>query len=104
MEMSSNEQALFNHVKDAKDDNGEPMFKKIILCINTADPFEVARYQDDERVQGVIWMGFLGGMGLKALPYIITGESQSRPLILWTYGRQVSEKILRGLTSVRISR
>lgn len=74
MEMSSNEQALFNHVKDAKDDNGEPMFKKIILCINTADPFEVARYQDDERVQGVIWMGFLGGLGLKALPYIITGE------------------------------
>lgn len=73
-QMNNNEIALFNHVKNAKDNSGQPMFKKIIVCINTADPFEVARYQDDERVQGVIWMGFLGSTGLNALPKIINGD------------------------------
>lgn len=73
-QMNNNEIALLNHVKEAKDGNGEPLFKKIILCINTADPFEVARYQDDERVQAVIWMGFLGSTGLKALPKILNGD------------------------------
>ena len=73
-QMDDNEIALFNHVKSAADANGAPVFKKIIVCINTADPFEVARYQDDERVQAVIWMGLLGSTGLKALPKILNGD------------------------------
>ena len=73
-QMNNNEIALFEHVKNAKDDAGDYIFKKIVVCINTADPFEVARYQDDPRVQGVIWMGFLGSTGLKALPKILNGE------------------------------
>lgn len=73
-ELDDNELALFNHVKSATDANGGFVFKKIILCINTADPFEVARYQDDERVQAVVWMGLLGSTGLKALPKILNGD------------------------------
>lgn len=73
-QMDNNEIALFEHVKAAKDSSGNPVFNKIIVCINTADPFEVARYQDDARVHGVIWMGLLGSTGLNALPKIINGE------------------------------
>lgn len=73
-QLKDNELKLFEHIKNAKSANGQPAFDKIIVCINTADPFEIGAYQDDERVQGVIWMGFLGGTGLKALPRILNGE------------------------------
>lgn len=73
-QMNTNEIALFEHVKNAKGVDGEYVFDKIIVCINTADPFEVARYQDDPRVQGVIWMGLLGSTGHAALPRILSGE------------------------------
>ncbi len=73
-QMNNNEIALFEHVKAQVDEKGEPLFKNIIVCINTADPFEVARYQDDDRVQGVIWMGLLGSTGHKALPKVLNGE------------------------------
>lgn len=69
-----NERALLAHVKSIKDADGQPLFKRIILCINTADPFEVGIYQDDPRVQGVIWMGMLGSTGLVSLPRILNGE------------------------------
>lgn len=73
-ELTDNELALFEHVKNAQDGSGEPVFKKIILCINTSNPFEVSCYQDDPRVQGVIWMGLLGATGARSLPKIINGE------------------------------
>ena len=73
-QMDANEIALFEHVKAQQDENGDPLFKKIVVVINTADPFEVARYQDDERVQAVVWMGLLGSTGHKMLPKILNGD------------------------------
>ena len=73
-QMNANEIALFEHIKAQKDENGQPLFEKIIVVINTADPFEVGRYQDDERVQGVLWMGLLGSTGHKALPKVLSGD------------------------------
>lgn len=50
--LQDNERALINHVSER--------FGKVVVVLNTPNPMEVAEIEDNENVQGILWMGLPG--------------------------------------------
>ena len=66
LELSDNEQALFNLLKQN--------FDHVIIVINSGNIFECTPFENDPKVSAVIWMGTAGGVGLTALGEILNGS------------------------------
>ncbi len=66
LELTQNEIDLLNKVKEN--------FKNVIVVINSSTPMELG-FIDDEKVDGALWIGGPGSVGLTALAKILTGET-----------------------------
>ena len=66
LELSDNEQALFDELHNHTD--------HIIMVINSSNVFECGVFEDDPQVSAVIWIGNPGDVGPGALGRIISGE------------------------------
>ena len=66
LELSDNEQALFDLLHDH--------FDHIIMIINSSNIFECGQFQDDPQVSGVLWIGNPGDVGPMAIGRILSGE------------------------------
>lgn len=49
-------------------------FKKIIYIINSSYPMELSELENDDAIDGIIWIGRPGDNGTKALAKIVSGE------------------------------
>ena len=66
LELSDNEQALFDMLHDK--------FDNIIILINSGNIFQCDQFEDDEQVKAVLWMGNPGAHGASAVGRILKGE------------------------------
>ena len=80
LELSKNEEDMFAMVKEAG-------FQKIIVVINSGNVFQCDKFEKDDAVQGVLWIGTPGQDGLKALPKILKGEVNPSGRTVDTWGR-----------------
>ena len=66
LELSDNEQALFDLLHDH--------FDHIIIIVNSSNIFECGQFEDDDQVAGVLWIGNPGDVGAGAIGRILSGE------------------------------
>ncbi|MCQ2776673.1 MAG: glycoside hydrolase family 3 C-terminal domain-containing protein [Bacilli bacterium] len=66
LELSDNEQALFDMI--------EEHFDNIIIIINSGNIFECNKFENDDQVKGILWMGNPGAHGASAVGRILKGE------------------------------
>ena len=66
LEMSVNEEALFNELKQHTD--------HIIIIINSGNAYECDVFEKDEKVSGILWIGTPGANGAGAVGRILTGD------------------------------
>ena len=80
LELSKNEEDMFQMVKDAG-------FQKIVVIINSGNVFQCDKFEKDDAIQSVLWIGTPGQDGLKALPKILKGEVNPSGRTVDTWGR-----------------
>ncbi len=66
LQLSKNEEDLFNFVKEH--------FDNIIVLINSGNIFQVDQFENDDQVKGILWIGTPGAVGVNAVGKILTGE------------------------------
>ena len=66
LELSDNEQALFDELHDHTD--------HIIIIINSSNIFECDQFETDDKVSGILWIGNPGDVGPLAVGRILSGE------------------------------
>ena len=66
LEMSVNEEALFNELKQHTD--------HIIIIINSGNAYECDVFEKDDKVSGILWIGTPGANGAGAVGRILTGD------------------------------
>ena len=66
LELSVNEEALFNEIKEHTD--------HVIIIINSSNVFECDRFENDDKVAGVLWIGNPGDVGPYAVGRILCGD------------------------------
>ena len=66
LELSDNEQDLFDMLHEH--------FDNIIILINSANIFECDKFENDDQVKGILWMGTPGAHGASAIGRILKGE------------------------------
>ena len=49
-------------------------FEKIILVLNTASAMELKEVEEDDAIDGILWIGYTGEAGMMAFGKIVTGE------------------------------
>ena len=78
LELSENEEALFNELKEH--------FDHIIFVINSSNIFECEALENDPQVAGILWIGNPGDVGAGAIGRILVGEvnPSGRTVDTWT--------------------
>ena len=78
LELSENEEALFNELKEH--------FDHIIFVINSSNIFECDVLEKDPQVAGILWIGNPGDVGAGAVGRILVGEvnPSGRTVDTWT--------------------
>ena len=78
LELSDNEQALFNELHNH--------FDKILILINSSNIFECEQFMSDPKVAGILWIGNPGYNGAKAVGEILNGKinPSGRTVDTWT--------------------
>ncbi len=84
LELSPNERALIQYVKDLG-------FDKIIVLINSANIFEVGDLMEDEAIDGLLWVSAPGVDGFRALGQILTGEVNPSGHVVDTWYRDFTK-------------
>ena len=83
LELSDNEQALFDLLHDH--------FDNIIMVINSSNIFECGQFQDDPQVSGVLWVGNVGDVGPGAIGRILSGEVNPSGRTVDTWARDFTK-------------
>ena len=83
LELSKNEEDMFAMVKEAG-------FQKIVVIINSGNVFQCDKFEKDDAVQAVLWIGTPGQDGCKAIPEILKGEINPSGRTVDTWGRDFS--------------
>ena len=78
LELSDNEQALFNEL--------HKHFDKILILVNSSNIFECDQFMNDSKVAGILWVGNPGDVGAKAIGEILAGmvNPSGRTVDTWT--------------------
>ena len=79
LELSDNEQALFDELHNHTD--------HIIIVINSSNIFECGQFEDDEKVSGVLWIGNPGDVGPLAVGRILSGQTNPSGRTVDTWAR-----------------
>ena len=80
LELSKNEEDMFAMVKEAG-------FERIIVIINSGNVFQCDKFEKDDAIQGVLWIGTPGQDGCKSIPGILNGEINPSGRTVDTWGR-----------------
>ncbi|MCQ2800639.1 MAG: glycoside hydrolase family 3 C-terminal domain-containing protein [Bacilli bacterium] len=83
LELSNNEEALFEEVKKHTD--------HVIVVVNSSNVFECGRFEDDDKVSAVLWIGNPGDVGPGALGRIISGQVNPSGHTVDTWARDFSK-------------
>ena len=78
LELSDNEQALYDLLHEH--------FDHIIIIINSSNIFECDKFEKDDKVSGILWIGNPGDVGPMAVGRILSGEvnPSGRTVDTWT--------------------
>ena len=66
LELSDNEQALFDMIKES--------FDHVVFVINSSNIFEIDALMKDPKVAGILWVGNTGDVGADAVGRILCGD------------------------------
>ena len=83
LQMSENEEALFNLLKEN--------FDHIIIIINSSNVFECDQFQKDSKVSGILWIGNPGDVGPGAVGRILSGEVNPSGRTVDTWARDFTK-------------
>ena len=78
LQLSDNEEDLLNEL--------HKHFNHIVVLLNSANIFECDVFENDPKVSGVLWTGFLGQNGATSIVNILTGKANpsGRTVDTWT--------------------
>lgn len=88
LELDDNEKAVYQALKELKEDG---VFKKIIVIINSANPMELGDMNDDDDIDGIIWIGHTGNAGILALGQILNGSINPSGRLVDIYARDFKQ-------------
>ena len=83
LELSDNEQALFDELHEH--------FDHIIIVINSSNIFECDKFENDEQVSGILWIGNPGDVGPGAVGRILKGEVNPSGRTVDTWARDFTK-------------
>ncbi|MCQ2799352.1 MAG: glycoside hydrolase family 3 C-terminal domain-containing protein [Bacilli bacterium] len=83
LELSDNEQALFDMIKEN--------FENIIILINSGNIFQCDKFENDDQVKGILWMGNPGATGASAVGRILCGDVNPSGHTVDTWTRDFSK-------------
>ena len=66
LQLSENEEALFEEIKKHTDN--------VIIIINSGNIFQCDKFENDEKVKAILWIGNPGAVGASSVGRILTGE------------------------------
>ncbi len=66
LELSDNEQALYDRLKES--------FDHVVIVINSSNIFECEQFMNDDECAGILWIGNPGDVGPGAVGRILSGE------------------------------
>ena len=83
LELSENEEALFEEIKEHTD--------HVIFLINSSNVFECGQLEDDPKVSGILWIGNPGDVGPGAIGRILAGQVNPSGHTVDTWARDFTE-------------
>ena len=83
LQLSNNEQDLLNEL--------HKHFDHIVVVINSGHIFECDVFENDPKVSGVLWTGYLGENGATSLVNILTGKANPSGRTVDTWARDFKE-------------
>ena len=66
LQLSENEEALFEEIKKHTDN--------VIIIINSGNIFQCDKFENDDKVKAILWIGNPGAVGASSVGRILTGE------------------------------
>ncbi len=84
MELTENEEAMFDMVKENLFDMVKENFEKVIVLINSSSPMELG-FLENEKVDAAMWIGGPGSVGLQGVANALCGEVNPSGRLVDTY-------------------
>ncbi len=83
LQLSENEEALFNELHKHTDN--------IIIIINSGNIFECSKFENDDKVKAILWIGNPGAVGAKSVGKILKGEVNPSGRTVDTWARDFTK-------------
>ena len=83
LELSENEEALFEEIKKHTDN--------VIIVINSGNIFQCDKFENDDKVKAILWIGNPGAVGAKSVGKILTGEVNPSGRTVDTWARDFTK-------------
>ena len=83
LQLSENEEALFNYICEK--------FDHVIILINSGNIFQCDKFENNDKVSAVIWMGNPGAVGTGAIGRILSGQVNPSGRTVDTWARNFKQ-------------
>ena len=83
LQLSENEEALFEEIKKHTDN--------VIIIINSGNIFQCDQFENDEKVKAILWIGNPGSVGAKSVGKILAGEVNPSGRTVDTWARDFTK-------------
>ena len=83
LQLSENEEALFNELHKHTDN--------IIIIINSGNIFQCDKFENDDKVKAILWIGNPGSVGAKSVGKILTGQVNPSGRTVDTWARDFTK-------------
>ena len=82
LQLSTNEEKMLAYLKEQK---ALGRVSKIVVLLNTANPFELGELEIDDDIDAMAWVGQPGGYGLVGTSHVLTGKvaPSGRTVDIW---------------------
>ncbi len=83
LQLSENEEALFEEIKKHTDN--------VIIIINSGNIFQCDKFENDDKVKAILWIGNPGAVGASSVGRILTGEVNPSGHTVDTWARDFTQ-------------
>ena len=83
LQLSENEEALFEELKKHTDN--------IIIVVNSGNIFQCDKFENDDKVKAILWIGNPGAVGAKSVGKILTGQVNPSGRTVDTWARDFTK-------------
>ena len=83
LQLSENEEALFEEIKKHTDN--------VIIIINSGNIFQCDKFENDNKVKAILWIGNPGAVGAKSVGKILTGQVNPSGRTVDTWARDFTQ-------------